>query len=62
MKSKSLYMMITRRKIKKIGIKMRKSRKIRNKKVERNKIWMILIMIKKKILKTIRKTKKVKKI
>jgi hypothetical protein len=54
--------MITRRKIKKIGIKMRKSRKIRNKKVERNKIWMILIMIKKKILKTIRKTKKVKKI
>ena len=56
-------MMITSRKIRKIGIKMRKSKRIRIKKVLRNKIWMILILMKnKRMLRIIRKIKKVKKI
>jgi len=64
MNCKQLSMMITNKKIKRIGIKMSKRIKIRikNKKEERNKMIMILIMMMKKILKIIRKTKKIKKI
>ena len=64
MNCKQLSMKITNKKIKRIGIKMSKRIKIRikNKKEERNKMIMILIMMMKKILKIIRKTKKIKKI